>query len=215
LIARKQRRETSMAFLSNFMESSPIPELRGPRVVLRTPQMTDYSAWSSLRAASRKFLTPWEPLWPPDDLSRTAYRARMKRYARDIQDDVAYPFFLFVVETDSLCGGLTLSNIRRGVAQTATLGYWIGEPFAGKGLMTEAVNTLMPFVFDNLGLHRLEAACLPHNAASIRLLKACGFTQEGFARRYLRISGEWHDHLLFAILAEDRDQENRQKFSAR
>jgi ribosomal-protein-alanine N-acetyltransferase len=178
--------------------------LKGARVFLRVPQATDYTAWSALRASSRKFLIPWEPLWPPDDLSRAAFRARMKRYARDLQDDSAYPFFLFLAESGTLCGGLTLSNVRRGVAQTATLGYWIGEAYARKGLMTEAVRALTPFVFDQLGLHRLEAACLPHNAASIRLLKACGFTQEGYARSYLRINGEWHDHLLFAILAEDR-----------
>jgi ribosomal-protein-alanine N-acetyltransferase len=139
----------------------------------------------------------------------------MKRYARDVQEDLAYPFFIFTSEANALCGGLTLSNIRRGVAQTATLGYWIGEPYARKGLMTEAVHALMPFVFDHLWLHRLEAACLPHNAASIRLLKACGFTQEGYARHYLRINGEWHDHLLFAILAEDRDAPERDKVSAR
>jgi ribosomal-protein-alanine N-acetyltransferase len=193
-----------MALLSNFMDSSSIPVLKGARVFLRVPQATDYTAWSALRASSRKFLIPWEPLWPPDDLSRAAYRARMKRYARDLQDDSAYPFFLFLAESGTLCGGLTLSNVRRGVAQTATLGYWIGEAYARKGLMTEAVRALTPFVFDQLGLHRLEAACLPHNAASIRLLKACGFTQEGYARSYLRINGEWHDHLLFAILAEDR-----------
>jgi [ribosomal protein S5]-alanine N-acetyltransferase len=204
-----------MAFLSNLMDTAAIPVLKGPRIFLRIPQMTDYSAWSSLRATSRRFLTPWEPLWPPDDLSRASYRARMKRYARDVQEDVAYPFFIFVADREVLCGGLTLSNIRRGVAQTATLGYWIGEPYARKGLMTEAVIALMPFVFDHLGLHRLEAACLPHNAASIRLLKACGFTQEGYARHYLRINGEWHDHLLFAILAEDRDSQNRGKFSSR
>jgi ribosomal-protein-alanine N-acetyltransferase len=193
-----------MAFLSSFMDSSQIPVLKGPRVFLRLPQMSDYPAWSALRAASRRFLTPWEPLWPPDDLSRTSYRARMKRYARDLQEDQAYPFFIFVADSGALCGGLTLSNIRRGVAQTATLGYWIGEAYARKGLMTEAVSALLPFVFDQLGLHRVEAACLPHNAASIRLLKACGFTEEGYARHYLRINGEWHDHLLFAILAEDR-----------
>lgn len=203
-----------MALLSNFIDSSSIPVLKCPRVFLRVPQMTDYASWSALRTSSRKFLTPWEPLWPPDDLSRAAYRARMKRYARDLQEDLAYPFFLFLSETGALCGGLTLSNVRRGVAQTATLGYWIGEPYARKGLMTEAVQALIPFVFDQLGLHRLEAACLPHNAASIRLLKACGFTQEGYARSYLRINGEWHDHLLFAILAEDRATPFRERTPA-
>jgi ribosomal-protein-alanine N-acetyltransferase len=204
-----------MAFLSSFIDSSSIPVLKGQRIFLRLPQMTDYPAWSALRAASRKFLTPWEPLWPPDDLSRSAYRARMKRYGRDVQDDAAYPFFLFLAESGALCGGLTLSNLRRGVSQTATLGYWIGEPYARRGLMKEAVLSLLPFAFDHLALHRVEAACLPHNSASIRLLKACGFTEEGYARQYLRINGDWHDHLLFAILAEDREGHNRRNFSQR
>jgi ribosomal-protein-alanine N-acetyltransferase len=105
-------------------------------------------------------------------------------------------------------------HVRRGVSQTATLGYWIGEPYSRRGLMKEAVLSsalrLRPPRPD-----RVEAACLPHNSASIRLLKACGFTEEGYARQYLRINGDWHDHLLFAILAEDREPHNRRNFSQR
>ena len=193
-----------MAFLPSLVDPSAVPVLSGRSVQLRTPQMSDYLAWSSLRELSRAFLVPWEPLWSYDDLSRHAYRARMKRYAKDIQDDLAYPFFLFRTDDGELCGGLTLSNVRRGVAQTATLGYWMGEPFIRRGYMTEALHLALGFAFGQLGLHRVEAACLPRNAASIALLRTGGFREEGYARRYLRINGEWQDHLLFAILAEDR-----------
>jgi ribosomal-protein-alanine N-acetyltransferase len=193
-----------MAFLSSLVEPAAVSVLSGRTVHLRTPQMGDYAAWSSLRERSRAFLVPWEPLWAYDDLARHAYRARMKRYAKDIQDDLAYPFFLFHNDDANLCGGLTLSNVRRGVAQTATLGYWMGEPYVRRGYMTEGLRLAMGFAFGQLGLHRIEAACLPRNAASIALLKTCGFREEGYARRYLRINGEWQDHLLFAILAEDR-----------
>ena len=136
--------------------------------------------------------------------SRFWGRTRLRRYAADIDDDLAYPFFIFLNDGDLLAGGLTLSHVRRGVAQTGTLGYWIGEPFANQGLMSEAVRLVLDFAFTRLGLHRVEAACLPINTPSIRLLRKSGFTEEGFARRYLRIAGEWQDHLLFAIIAGDR-----------
>jgi ribosomal-protein-alanine N-acetyltransferase len=193
-----------MAFLSSLVEPSGVPMLSGSRIYLRTPQMNDYAQWSSLREASRAFLVPWEPLWAYDDLTRHAYRARMKRYGKDILDDVAYPFFLFLNDGSRLAGGLTLSNVRRGVAQTATMGYWMGEPYVRRGYMTDALKLAIAFAFGHLGLHRLEAACLPRNVASIALLRTCGFAEEGYARRYLRINGEWQDHLLFAMLAEDR-----------
>ena len=104
---------------------------------------------------------------------------------------------------EQLLGGVTMSNVRRGVAQSATLGYWIAEPYARKGHMTEALECVAVFAFDRLGLHRLEAACLPSNEASRRVLQKVGFQQEGYARSYLRIGGLWHDHLLFGLLAED------------
>ena len=99
-----------------------------------------------------------------------------------------------------MLGALTLSNVRRGVAQMATLGYWIGAPFARQGYMTDALQALLPFAFDHLHLHRVEAACLPRNDASIALLRRAGFEQEGLARSYLKINGAWQDHLLFARL---------------
>lgn len=179
------------------------PAIHGEGVHLRTPQMGDFPAWVALREESRAFLTPWEPTWPLDDLSRSAFRRRIRRYLQDIREDAAYPFFVFRDDDGAFLGGVTLSNIRRGVTQSASLGYWIGAAHARQGYMTTAVCALIPFVFDQLRLHRLEAACLPSNTASIRLLEKVGFTREGFARRYLRINGLWQDHLLYAMLSED------------
>ncbi len=98
---------------------------------------------------------------------------------------------------------MTLNNVRRGVTQAVALGYWLGAQYTGRGLMTEAVCAAATFAFDRLRLHRIEAACLPHNAASIAVLERAGFTREGLARRYLKIDGVWQDHLLFARLVDD------------
>lgn len=192
-----------MAFFRVANHSEAPPLVRGDGVVLRTPQMADFARWSALREESRAFLTPWEPVWPVDDLTRSAYRRRLRRYADDLRADLSYAFFICRAEDDGLLGGLTLTNVRRGVAQSATLGYWMGERYAGKGVMTAAVAALIPFVFGALRLHRLEAACIPTNIASISLLKRNGFVQEGYAREYLCINGSWQDHLLFARL-DDR-----------
>jgi ribosomal-protein-alanine N-acetyltransferase len=179
------------------------PVLRGDRVILRVPSMSDYAAWADLRAESRDFLKPWEPTWPPDDLTRSAFRRRIKRYQRDVRDDTGAPFFIFRAGDDRLVGGLTLTAIRRGVSQTCSLGYWMGERHAGKGLMSDAVRTVLAHAFDELRLHRIEAASMPSNTRSIALLEKVGFSREGFARRYLLIDGRWQDHVLFAMLCDD------------
>jgi ribosomal-protein-alanine N-acetyltransferase len=165
--------------------------------------MADYGEWATLREKSRGFLVPWEPTWPTDDLTRGAFRRRLKRYAEDQRTDQAYAFFIFRKDDNVLVGGLTLANVRRGVAQAGSLGYWLGEPYVRRGYMTAAVNALVPFSFATLKLHRLEAACIPTNVASIRLLEKCGFKREGHAREYLCINGVWQDHLLYARLAGD------------
>jgi ribosomal-protein-alanine N-acetyltransferase len=192
-----------MAFFRTVSSAETLPAVTGDGVVLRAPQMADYAEWAALREASRTFLVPWEPTWPADDLTRGAFRRRLKRYAEDLRTDQAYPFFIFRAENDVLVGGLTLANIRRGVAQAGSLGYWIGARFARQGHMSAAVRALMPFAFGALRLHRLEAACIPTNAASIRLLEKTGFQREGYARQYLCINGIWQDHVLYARLAGD------------
>ncbi|GGE34696.1 ribosomal-protein-alanine N-acetyltransferase [Agaricicola taiwanensis] len=192
-----------MALFRTFPSSPMLPVLYRGGLYLRMPQLGDFDQWAELRAASRSFLQPWEPLWPADDLTRPSFRRRLRRYGDEIREDSAYPFFLFRQSDDVLLGGLTFSNVRRGVVQATTLGYWMGSPHAGKGLMTEGVRACLPFVFGHLGLHRLEAACLPSNASSIRLLEKVGFKREGIARRYLCINGRWQDHILYGLLADD------------
>lgn len=190
-----------MAFLRSVSADTG-PAIHGDGVFLRIPQMGDFPAWAALREESRAFLTRWEPTWPVDDLTRSAFRRRIRRYVQDVRDDVAYPFFVFDAD-DTLIGGATLSNIRRGVTQSTSLGYWVGASHARQGYMSAAVAAIIPFVFEQLRLHRLEAACLPSNAASIRLLEKVGFSREGYARRYLRINGVWQDHFLYAMLSDD------------
>lgn len=181
----------------------PLPTLRGRRIVLRSPTFADHPEWAALRSRSRDFLAPWEPIWPADDLDRAAFRRRIKRYAAEVRDGVAYPFFVCSAETDAVLGGVTLAQVRRGVTQSGTIGYWMGAPHAGRGLMTEAVGVLAGWAFDKLKLHRIEAACLPENAPSIRLLEKVGFSLEGRARSYLCIAGHWRDHLLWGLVADD------------
>jgi len=192
-----------MALLRTITRPDSEPVIEGDGVCLRHPVMADFQDWSELRECSRAFLTPWEPTWPLDDLNRASFRRRLRRYGKDVRDDKAYPFFIFRNLDNSLVGGMTLSNIRRGVTQACALGYWIGEPYQGQGLMTAAVGAICPYIFDVLRLHRIEAACLPHNEPSRRLLVTAGFNEEGYAREYLRINGAWRDHILFARVKGD------------
>jgi len=192
-----------MAFFRTVSISDPTPAVAGEGVVLRVPQMTDCSEWVALRETSRDFLTPWEPTWPADDLTRASFRRRIKRYSEDHRNDLTYSFFIFRKQGDVLVGGLTLANIRRGCAQSGSLGYWMGAPYARQGNMTAAVNAIIPFAFGTLKLHRIEAACIPANVASVRLLEKTGFKREGFARQYLCINGVWQDHWLYARLKDD------------
>ncbi len=192
-----------MAFFRTVSANDSLPAITGPGVTLRIPQSGDYPEWAALRERSRDFLVPWEPTWPADDLTRSAFRRRLKRYAEDVRNDLAYAFLIFRSEDNTLVGGLTLANIRRGVAQAGSIGYWVGAPFARQGYMTGAMRGLVPFCFGTLRLHRLEAACIPANTASVRLLEKTGFQREGYARSYLCINGIWQDHLLYARLKDD------------
>jgi len=198
-------RDTSMAFFRTVSSNETVPSMTGAGVTLRPPHSADFAEWAALREMSRRFLVPWEPIGPADDLTRGAFRRRLKRYAEDQRSDLAYAFLIFRSDDNAMVGGLTIANIRRGVAQAGSIGYWVGAPFARKGYMTAAVRALIPYSFSALRLHRLEAACIPDNVASIRLLEKTGFKREGYARGYLCINGIWQDHLLYARLKDDVD----------
>ena len=174
--------------------------VKGVGVTLRPPRMSDYEAWAALRQESRAYLQPWEPAWPEDDLTRPAFRRRLTIYTREMEAGNAWPFFIFADAGHALVGAITLSNVRRGVAESGTLGYWIGQRHAGRGHATAAVRSVVAYAFDELKLHRVEAACVPTNLASRRVLEKGGFALEGQARAYLKINGGWADHLLFGVV---------------
>ena len=183
---------------------APVPvRVEASRIYLRPPRPADWKAWAALREVSRAFLKPWEPTWPADALDRGAFGRRLRRQAGEWRADEGYSFLVFRKADDELLGGIGITNVRRGVAQMASIGYWVGGPHARKGFMTEAVRATVDFAFGELGLHRGEAACIPDNIASKGLLEKVGFVHEGVARAYLKIDGTWRDHLLYAIVRED------------
>ena len=178
---------------------TPVLESTLTRLAPLTPKY--FEEWAALRADSRSFLQPWEPVWSDDELSHASYRMRCRRAKIDARNGSAHGFLIFEKQTGKLAGGITLGNIRSGVAQSAQIGYWMGKNFAGKGLMQDALNRLSGHAFESMGLHRLEAACIPGNERSMRVLLKCGFCQEGLLKSYLKINGRWEDHLLFASVS--------------
>lgn len=179
------------------------PRLETERMVLRLPAHGDFEAWAALRDESRDFLTPWEPVWSPDHLSKRSFTNRVYWAQRANRNGTALP--LFLIRQDAvLLGAITLDNIRRGPAQSATIGYWIGQLHARQGYMREAIGALVRHAFVTMDLSRIEAACLPENAASRGVLEKAGFKYEGVAQSYLQINGRWRNHVLYANLRNDR-----------
>ena len=174
------------------------------RITLRLPQHSDWREWTALRDASAEFLRPWEPVWAQDHLSRRAFTNRVYWAARAEAQGTALPLLMFRREDNALLGAITLDNIRRGPAQAGTLGYWVGAAHARQGYMREAIEAVVHHAFVQLELSRIEAACLPGNAASRGVLEKTGFKYEGVAQSYLQINGRWRNHVLYANLRSDR-----------
>jgi ribosomal-protein-alanine N-acetyltransferase len=174
------------------------------RMTLRLPQHGDFRAWSTLRDQSAPFLTPWEPVWAADHLSRKAFTSRIYWANRSTSQGTALPLLLIRRADAALLGAITLDNIRRGPSQAGTLGYWMGQAHARQGYMREAILALVHHAFTVMDLSRVEAACLPENAASRGVLEKCGFKYEGVAQSYLQIAGRWRNHVLYANLRNDR-----------
>lgn len=189
-----------LGFLSS-RRSAPV--LEGGRVMLRFPRQGDFREWAALRRESADFLRPWEPLWAHDELQRSAWQQRVRRYHQEYGAGNAVPLLIFERQTSRLIGGITLGNIRYGVAQSGQIGYWLGQRYAGQGFMKEAIEAMLGYAFATMGLHRVEAACIPGNRRSVGVLEKVGFQREGVLRSYLRINGSWEDHVLYAMLEHD------------
>lgn len=203
--------------------------LFGPRVVLRIGETADWKSWRFVRDDSRDFLVPWEPAWPVHALTCEHFTSQLRRHWKEWRDGKGYSFqiclsdgmsgfeetfgsasykhnlprsVLLKIRTLPVIGGISLTDIERGIGQKGTLGYWIGRAYARQGLMKEAAELVCFFAFDVLGLHRIEASCLPGNEPSKRLLSSLGFVQEGLAKEYLKINGQWQDHMLWGRINE-------------
>lgn len=178
--------------------------LETERLTLRPPEHGDFVQWASLRRESEGYLAPWEPTWAADHLTRKSFTNRVYWAQRSVTGGTAVPLFLFRRSDGILVGAITLDNIKRGPAQSATTGYWTGQPYARQGFMREAIRAMVHHAFTTLDLSRIEAGCLPENAASRKLLETCGYKYEGVAQSYLQINGRWRNHVLYANLRHDR-----------
>jgi [ribosomal protein S5]-alanine N-acetyltransferase len=196
-------------FLSRQSDSV---ELEGDNHLLRLPRYGDYNQWQRLRSDSRRFLEPWEPTWRHDELTEGSFRSRVIRGKQEYSSGQAVPLFIFDKLDMTLLGGVTIGYIRRGAAQSCMIGYWMGERHSGKGHMFAALQLVIPYIFVGLELHRIEAACIPDNDRSMRLLEKAGFQREGYLRGYLKINGQWRDHVMFSRLESDTDL-TRKSFS--
>ena len=178
-------------------------KLTGQRVFLRPPKRRDALKWQKLRMSSKSFLVRWEPSWDASSCTRRAYLRYFKNSNYLANMDRAYSFLIFKKDDKTLLGGINIGNVRRGVSQSASLGYWIGEKYSRNGYMKEALKLLIPSLFVDLRLNRIEAATLEENIASKNLLKKIGFKKEGVLRKYLKINGTWRDHILYGLLEND------------
>ncbi|MDB2529736.1 GNAT family N-acetyltransferase [Paracoccaceae bacterium] len=174
------------------------------RLSLRLPEHRDFREWAKLRHQSRAFLSPWEPIWAADHLSRASFTNRVYWSQRAVKNGNAVPLFVFHKEAGQLVGAITLDNIRRGPSQVGTIGYWVGEQYARQGFMSEAIIAMVAHAFGALDLSRVESACLPDNVASRGVLEKAGFKYEGVAQSYIQINGRWRNHVLYAALRGDR-----------
>lgn len=176
-------------------EKNPLLRVKGKTIYLRYLREEDAAEFIALNRASRKFHRGL--VTAPIDA--VAYEKFLSRNESETNES----FLICRNLDDKILGSITLSQIFRGNFCNAYLGYFIGEQFAGKGIMTEAINLILRFAFKDLKLHRIEANVQPENLASIAVLKRNGFSKEGFSRRYLKIDRKWRDHERWAVIKED------------
>ncbi len=171
-------------------------------VTLRPLTYSDADAWRSARQRNAAWLTPWDATAPPDaPAHRSTFRSLVWRLHRQARRDATYPF---AVEVDGrFAGQLTISNIVRGSAQFASVGYWLDRDFAGRGVMPRALALAIDHCFTSAALHRIEVCIRPENSNSLRVVEKLGLREIGYAPKFLHIDGAWRDHRIFAVTAEE------------
>lgn len=199
--------------LSKPMELAlPAITLHGDHIHLRPPRIEDWPQWSKIRGQNIEHLKPYEPEWAADSLTQEFFKKRLKRQIREWDIGNAQCFLIFETANHKLIGGMNINNICRGAAQYAALGYWIDKGYEGRGFMREALDVTLKYCFEDMKLHRINAACIPENMRSKNLLLSSGFVEEGFARKYLHINGVWQDHILFGICNDDFLKKKRNQY---
>jgi ribosomal-protein-alanine N-acetyltransferase len=171
-------------------------------VTLRPVATSDRRAWEEVRARNASWLIRWEATRPPGSPARpVTFRGMVRDLRRQAKQGRCLPFALVI--DGSLAGQVTVNNIVGGSAMFASVGYWIDQRHAGKGHVPVAVALAADHCFFRLGLHRIEIAIRPENTASLRVVEKLGFPEYGYAPRFLHIDGDWRDHRLFALTAEE------------
>ena len=192
-----------MSFLNAYSLKKNLFEITGRKVILRPPQYSDWKAWADERKKNKLYLQPWEPLWSINELERSSFVKRVRMFERLSHNDQAYSFLIFKSDNEDFIGEVNISNVQRGIIQSCTIGYWIAKDCEGKGMMSESLELVKEFIFNELKLHRIEAACLPHNIPSLKLLLKNGFIKEGTARKLLKINDKWQDHTVLSFILDD------------
>ena len=177
------------------------PRLSGQRIALKPPRLEDFEICRKVRSKNRFFLKPYEPKWTEDCLTKDFFIRRLERQSEESKAGRGAYFFIW--KNQNIIGGINLNNIQMGAARHASLGYWLSQPYQGQGYMNEAATLVIDYAFNVLKLNRLNAACLPDNDSSIKMLLKLGFEEEGFAKKYLQIDGKWQDHRLFGLCREN------------
>ena len=192
-----------MSFLNAYSLKKNLFEITGRKVILRPPQYSDWKAWADERKKNKLYLQPWEPLWSINELERSSFVKRVRMFERLSHNDQAYSFLIFTSDNEDFIGEVNISNVQRGIIQSCTIGYWIAKNCEGKGMMSESLELVKEFIFNELKLHRIEAACLPHNMPSLKVLLKNGFIKEGTARKLLKINDKWQDHTVLSFILDD------------
>lgn len=184
---------------------SSLPRLRlqGERIVLQPPLLRDWPEWEAVRRRNAEHLKPFEPSWPDDCLTRDFFKRRLKRQLWDWENNAARYFLIRLASDNTLIGGININHLNLGAARHGSLGYWLDEAYQGQGFMTQSVRCVIHHMFHDMHLHRAQAACIPENEKSMRVLRRVGMIEEGFAKDYIQINGLWRDHHLFALTRQD------------
>ena len=176
--------------------------LHAADVTLRPLAASDARAWRDARRRNSAWLVPWDATVPPGaDARPSTFRSLVRRLHRQARAGTTYPF---AIEVDGrFAGQITVNNIVRGSAQFASVGYWIDQQYAGRGVMPRAVAMVIDHCFTVAGLHRIEIAIRPENSNSLRVVEKLGLHEVGYAPKFLHIDGAWRDHRVYAITAEE------------